>query len=609
MSVNKQDNPKKPKKVINSNVIICIDLGTYISSVSIFENGYPKIIPNDFGERFTLSCVSFLNENEHVVGHLAFKNSLESTDYYVSEVKKIIGRDFNDIEKDIKNDKTVFPFGLKENKNKKANIIIKVKPSKKSQNSNININEFTNESTVEDVADNLGVNFDVNDTNEKVNDLNDYNKKDFTEIERENLSKLKTKEYPPEYISSLILAKLKKDVETYLETLDESPEKEKYDIEYKIKDAIISVPADFKNDQREYTKKAAEMANLNVIRLVNEPTAAALAFMFIEKNDFKDKTCVVYDFGGGTFDVSIISIKNDKGNRSIDILSTRGKINLGGKNFDLRFYDFVCKKTGINSDKIDFPLRNRIKNACEKAKIELDRVLETRIYLESLDIGRNIDFKITRGDYFDICKDLFEESYNITRKAVEDAKLKLSDITDILLVGGVTRVPKIQRDVQAIFPQAKLHNNVDPETAVSMGISVLSAIYKGEDLEENKRVIFKEVTPISYGIETNPNRKFSVVIPKGTIIPNIIEKKYTYHANNIEKIAINIYEGEDPYCKNNHLLGNFFLDGIPKAPAGKVVIMVSFKVNENTILEVSAREMSKLNKKIKLKLLKEMKIY
>ena len=127
--------------------------------------------------------------------------------------------------------------------------------------------------------------------------------------------------------------------------------------------------------------KAANLANLNVLRLVNEPTAAALAYMFIEKEIFENKICVVYDFGGGTFDVSIISIKNEEGNRTIQILSTCGKINLGGKNFDLKFYDFVCKKTGINSDKIDFPLSNRIKNACEKAKIELDRVTETRIYL------------------------------------------------------------------------------------------------------------------------------------------------------------------------------------------------------------------------------------
>ena len=367
-----------------------------------------------------------------------------------------------------------------------------------------------------------------------------------------------------------------------------------------IKDAIISVPADFKNDQREYTMKAAKLANLNVLRLVNEPTAAALAYMFIEKKGFENNICVVYDFGGGTFDVSIITIKNEKGNRTIQILSTCGKINLGGKNFDLRFYDFVCKKTGINSDKIDFPLRNRIKNACEKAKIELDRITETRIFLESLDLERNIDFIITRKNYFDICKDLFEESYKITKQAVKDAKLQISDITDILLVGGVTKVPKIQQDLKNIFPKAKIHNIVDPETAVSMGISVLSAMYKGEDLKEIKTMVFKEVTPISYGIETFPNSKFSVVIPKGTIIPNISEKNYT-NQENIENIAINIYEGEDTCCKNNHLLGNFFLEGIPKAPAGKIKIIVSFKINENAILEVNAKEISKgRNNKIRI---------
>jgi len=574
-------------KQIISDVIICIDLGIYLSSVSIFENGYPKIIPNDFGERFTLSCVSFLNEKEHVVGHLAFKNSLESTDYYVSEVKKIIGRDYKDIEPEIKNDKTVFPFGLKENKNKKANIIIKVKPSNIIQNQNNEINNF-DYSDSEKAVNQIKDNFNINNTDSSKNNLNDYNRNDLTEIEKKNLLNLKTKEYSPEYISSLILKKLKKDVEIYLESLDESNEKKKYII----RDAIISVPADFKHDQREYTIRAANLADLNVIRLVNEPTAAALAYMFIEKYDFDNKICVVYDFGGGTFDVSIISIKNEQGNRMIQILSTCGKINLGGKNFDLRFYDFVCKKTGINNDKIDFPLRNRIKNACEKAKIELDRVTETRIYLESLDYERNIDFIVTRKNYFDICKDLFEESYNITKKAVKDAKLQISDITDILLVGGVTRVPKIQNDLKHIFPQAKLHNKVDPEIAVSMGISVLSALYKGEDIKENKTTIFKEVTPISYGIETFPNHKFSVVIPKGTIIPNISEKIYT-NQENIDKIAINIYEGENSCCKNNHLLGNFFLEGIPKAPAGQIKIIVSFKINENAILEVNAKEISK----------------
>ena len=583
---NKKQNISKQKI---SDIIICIDLGTYLSSVSIFENGYPKIIPNDFGERFTLSCVSFLNENEHVVGHLAFKNSLESTDYYVSEVKKIIGRDYNEIENEIKSDKTVFPFGIKENKtNNKANVILKVKPSNNNQDKNKKINNL-NSSNVQNMAENLQNNFDIK------NDLNDYNKKDLTEIEKKNLLNLVVKEYSPEYISSLILAKLKEDVETYLETIDENKE----NIKYIIKDAIISVPADFKNDQREYTKKAAEMANLNVIRLVNEPTAAALAYMFIEKDNFNNKKCVVYDFGGGTFDVNVISIKVEEGNRTIQILSTGGKINLGGKNFDLKFYDFVCKKLNLNSDKMDFPLRNRLKNACEKAKIELDKVTETRIYLESLDFERNIDFTITRDDYFRECNDLFEESYSITKKAVQDAKLQLTDITDILLVGGVTKVPKIQKDLKNIFPKAVIHNKVDPETAVSMGISVLSALYKGEDLE-HETVIFKEVTPISYGIETNPNRKFSVVIPKGTIIPSIIEKKYTNYADNIEKIAINIYEGEDPYCKNNHLLGNFLLEGIPKAPKGKVEMIVSFKVNENAILEVKAREKNGRINKIKI---------
>ena len=580
-------------KPIISDLIICIDLGTYISSVSIFENRYPKIIPNDFGERFTLSCVSFLNEEEYVVGHLAFKNSLESTDYYVSEVKKIIGRDYKDIEEDIKKDKTIFPFGLKENKNKKADIILKVKPSNIKQNQNNEKNNLDLSDT-KNMANNLKDNFNINENEKNKNDLNDYNIKDLTEIEKKNLSNLKKIEVSPEYISSLILKKLKKDVETYLETLDENKGKK-----FIINNAIISVPADFKHDQREYTIRAANLAGLNVLRLVNEPTAAALAFMFIEEYDFDNKICVVYDFGGGTFDVSIITIKNEKGNRTIQILSTRGKINLGGKNFDLRFYNFVCEKTGINSDKIDFPLRNRIKNACEKAKIELDRVTETRIYLESLDLERNIDFIVTRDNYFDICKDLFEESYNITRQAVKDAKLQISDITDILLVGGVTRVPKIQRDIQNIFPKAKLHNKVDPETAVSMGISYLSAMYKGEDLIENKSVIFKEVTPISYGIETKDN-KFSVVIPKGTIIPNITYKNYTNQENS-EKISINIYEGEDSSCKKNHLLGNFSLEGIPKKPAGKIKIIVSFKINENAILEVNAKEDSK-GKKNKIRI-------
>ena len=578
-------------KQIISDKIICIDLGTYLSSVSIYENGFPKIIPNDFGERFTLSCVSFLNENEHVVGHLAFKNSLESTDYYVSEVKKIIGRDYNEIENEIKSDKTVFPFGIRENKtNNKANVILKVKPSNNNQDKNKKTNNL-NSSNVQNTAEELKNNFEIK------NDLNDYNKTDLTENEKKNLLNLVVKEYSPEYISSLILAKLKEDVETYLETIDESNE----NIKYIIKDAIISVPADFKNDQREYTRKAAEMANLNVIRLVNEPTAAALAYMFIEKDNFNNKKCVVYDFGGGTFDVNVISIKIEKGNRTIQILSTGGKINLGGKNFDLKFYEFVCEKLNLNSDKMDFPLRNRLKNACEKAKIELDKVTETRIYLESLDFERNIDFTITRDDYFRICDDLFEESYTITKKAVQDAKLQLTDITDILLVGGVTKVPKIQKDLKNIFPKAVIHNKVDPETAVSMGISVLSALYKGEDLE-HETVIFKEVTPISYGIESNPDSKFSVVIPKGTIIPSIIEKKYTNSVENQEKIAINIYEGEDPYCKNNHLLGNFLLEGIPKAPKGKVEIIVSFKVNENAILEVSAIETSKIGKKNKIKI-------
>ena len=557
--------------------IIGIDLGTYLSSVSIFENGYPKIIPNDFGERFTLSCVSFLNEKEYVVGHLAFKNSLESNDYYISEVKRIIGRNFDDIEYKIKTDKTVFPFGLKEDKNThKANVIVKLKKSNNNcSNLPIEDNNIKNiENNITEAAKNLEMCF-TETKSEK--------------FERENLI---TKEYSPEYISSLILAKMKKDAENFLHK--------------KIKNAIISVPADFKNDQREYTIKAANMAGLNVLRLINEPTSVAFAYMFLEEEkDFGERKCVVYDFGGGTFDVTILSIKKNKeGNRIIQILGSCGDIYLGGKNFDRNLFDFVCKNSNLKQEEIenDFPLKNRIKNACEKAKIELNFLDKVEINLESIKLGRNLDhFVITKKNFLDVCGELFNRSYEITKKAIKEAGLQISDITDIFLCGGVTQDPKIQKDLRKLFPQARLNNNLNPETVVSMGAAVLSAMYKGQNEIKEKKLVFKEVTSISYGIETFEH-KMCVIIPRGTNIPTIREKEFCNAVSNIEKMAINIYEGENIKCKDNHLLGNFFLRDIPKAPAGKVKINVTFKINENAILEVSAKELTKFGKKNQIRI-------
>ena len=562
---------------MNDDTIIGIDLGTYLSSVSIFENGYPKIIPNDFGERFTLSCVSFIDENEYVVGHLAFKNSLESNDYYISEVKRIIGRDFNDIENKIKTDKTVFPFGLKEDKNThKANVIVKLKKSNK--NSSILPMEDNNIKKIEDNLTEVAKNLEIC-----------FTETESEKYERENLI---TKEYSPEYISSLILAKMKKDAENFLHK--------------KISNAIISVPADFKNDQREYTIKAANMAGLNVLRLINEPTSVAFAYMFLEEEkDYGERKCVVYDFGGGTFDVTILSINKDKeGNKIIQILGSCGDIYLGGKNFDRNLFDFVCKNSNLKQEEIenDFPLKNRIKNACEKAKIELNFLDKVEINLESIKLGRNLEhFVITKQNFLDVCGELFNRSYEITKKAIKEAGLQINDITDIFFCGGVTQDPKIQRDLRKIFPHARLNNNLNPETVVSMGAAVLSAMYTGQKEIREKGLVFREVTSISYGIETFEH-KMCVIIPKGTNIPTIREKEFCNAVANIEKMSINIYEGESIKCKDNHLLGNFFLKGIPKAPAGQVKINVTFRINENAILEVSARELTKFGKKNQIRI-------
>lgn len=379
------------------------------------------------------------------------------------------------------------------------------------------------------------------------------------------------KRYSPPEISAMILQKLKQAAEDYLgET---------------VTDAVITVPAYFDDSQRQATKDAGRIAGLNVLRIINEPTAAALAYGVDKK---KEEKVAVYDLGGGTFDISILEI----GEGVIEVHSTSGDTYLGGDDFDLRIIDYLIEefKKGQGIDlRNDRMALQRLKEAAEKAKIELSSATETEINLPFITADasgpKHLVMKLTRAKFEQLVDYLIEKSTAPCKRTLEDAKLTTKDINEILLVGGQTRTPKVQDVVKKFFGKEP-HKGINPDEAVAIGAAIQAAVLKGEV----KEVLLLDVTPLSLGIETLGG-VFTKIIERNTTIPTRKSQIFSTATDNQPAVTIKVYQGEREMAADNKLLGVFELVGIPPAPRGVPQIEVTFDIDANGILHVSAKDL------------------
>jgi len=378
------------------------------------------------------------------------------------------------------------------------------------------------------------------------------------------------KRYSPPEISAMILQKLKQAAEDYLGE--------------QVTEAVITVPAYFDDSQRQATKDAGKIAGLNVLRIINEPTAAALAYGLDKK---KEEKVAVYDLGGGTFDISILEI----GEGVIEVHSTSGDTYLGGDDFDLKIIDWLVeefkKEQGIDLRQDRMALQ-RLKEAAEKAKIELSTAMETEINLPFITADatgpKHLVMKLTRAKFEQMIDDLVERTSVPCKRALDDAKLTEKDVDEVLLVGGQTRTPKVQNMVEKLFGKAP-NKSINPDEAVAIGAAIQAAVLKGE----MKEVLLLDVTPLSLGIETLGG-VFTKIIERNTTIPTKKSQIFSTATDNQPAVTIKVYQGEREMAADNKLLGVFELVGIPPAPRGVPQIEVTFDIDANGILHVSAKD-------------------
>jgi molecular chaperone DnaK len=482
--------------------IIGIDLGTTNSAMAVMQSGKPEIIANSEGNRTTPSVVAVNKNSERLVGQVARRQQVTNSKNTIYEVKRLIGRNFND--KEVQRDIKLMGYEMVKSGNS-----VKVK--------------------------------------------------------------MGDKEYSPEEISAMILGKLKSDAESFLGD--------------KVTEAVITVPAYFDDSQRQATKDAGKIAGLEVKRIINEPTAAALAYGL--DKDGKDEKIAVYDLGGGTFDVSILEL----GDGVFEVKSTNGDTHLGGADFDRviinYFADEFKKEHGIDITG-DKAAMQRLRDEAEKAKIELSTAQEVDINLPFLTADsegpKHFEHKLTRAKLESLVADLVDKTADPCEKALKDAGLKASDIEAVVLVGGMTRMPAVQEKVKKIFGKEPM-KGVNPDEVVAIGAAIQGGVLQGDV----KDVLLLDVTPLSLGIETMGG-VMTKLIERNTTIPTSKSEVFSTAADNQPQVEIHVGQGERDMIEGNKSLGRFVLDGIPPAPRGVPQIEVTFNIDANGILHVSAKD-------------------